>query len=52
MSESSGGATGLLGVLLGAFIVVGLGFFFLTGGGHGDKVNVRVEPPAIAAPAK
>lgn len=51
MTESSSGATGLVGVLLGAFIVVGLGWFFLSGG-HTEKVNLKIEPPTVTAPAK
>jgi hypothetical protein len=52
MSENSGGATSILGVLVGAFIVVGLGWFFLAGNGHAEKVNVEIKPPAVTVPAK
>ncbi len=53
MSESSGsGSTGILGVLVGAIIVAGLGWFFLAGGvAHGDKVNVEIKAPSVSAPA-
>ncbi|WP_333824053.1 hypothetical protein [Pinisolibacter sp.] len=53
MSENSGGASGILGVLIGALIVVGLGWFFIGGGvGHAEKIDVQIKPPAITTPAK
>lgn len=54
MSENSGGASSILGVLVGAFIVVGLGWFFMAGGlgGHTDKIDVQIKPPSVSAPAK
>lgn len=50
---NSGGGMGLLGVLIGAAIVVGLGYFFIVNGGIGGakSVNVNIKPPAVSAPA-
>jgi len=47
MAESSGGI-GLLGVIIGAAIVVVLGFFLFNGmPGSGTKsVDVNIKPPA------
>jgi hypothetical protein len=47
MSESSGGI-GILGVIVGAAIVVILGFFLFNGmPGSGNKsVDVTIKPPA------
>ena len=38
MADGSGG-TGLLGVIIGAIIVIGLGYFFL-----GDRIGIRAPP--------
>lgn len=47
--QSSGGATGILGVIVGAIIVIGLGVFFLGGNlspkGGGDTVKVELPKP-------
>lgn len=52
MAEGSGGgATGILGVLIGAALVAVIGFFFLQGGMGGSKsVTIDVKPPAVAKP--
>lgn len=48
MTEGSSGATGILGVLIGAALVAVIGFFFLQGGlGDGKHVTIDVKPPAI-----
>ncbi len=55
MAEGSSGGIGVLGVLIGALIVVvvGGGLLFGTGilGGGGEK-TVKVELPKISSPAK
>ncbi|MDO9413465.1 MAG: hypothetical protein Q7T81_12915 [Pseudolabrys sp.] len=55
MAEGSGGI-GVLGVLVGALIVivVGGGLLFATGniGGGGKTSTLKVELPAVSAPAK
>jgi hypothetical protein len=50
MSDSSGGV-GLLGVVIGAAIVIGLGVFLLQGNvfsGGSKSVDVNIKPPAIS----
>lgn len=50
MADNSGGV-GLLGVIIGAAIVVALGFFLLNGnfnGGGTKSVNLTVTPPATS----
>ena len=50
---SDSGGIGLLGVLIGAVIVVALGYFLLAGnmgGGAGPSTSVNVEAPR--APGK
>ena len=50
MADNSGGS-GILGVLVGAFIVLAIGIVFLSYGGFGGdkRVEVNVKPP-IATP--
>lgn len=50
MADQSGsGATGILGVIIGAVLVVGLGFMFLGGNfspkAPGDTINIEVPKP-------
>ena len=57
MSDGNGGGgIGVLGVLVGALIVivVGGGILFATGnlGGGGKTSTLKVELPAVSAPAK
>lgn len=57
MAEGSSGGIGVLGVLIGALIVVavGGGLLFATGtigGGGGSSSTVKVELPKVSAPAK
>ncbi len=50
MADNSGGV-GLLGVIIGAAIVVALGFFLINGnfiGGGAKNVNLTVNPPATS----
>lgn len=49
MADSGGsGGIGLLGVIIGALIVVGLGVLFFQGGlGGPQKIDVNVKPPAV-----
>lgn len=54
MAENSGGI-GILGVVIGAAIVLAIGFFFLNGtfnGGGTKSVNLNINPPSTSAPAK
>ena len=57
MAESNGsGATGILGVLIGA-LLVGVFVFFVFGHqlgirSAGKDVNIRVEAPKVPAPGK
>ncbi|CAN5175802.1 hypothetical protein BH10PSE11_BH10PSE11_27540 [soil metagenome] len=49
MAEGGSGGIGLLGVIVGAAIVVGIGFFFLQGGMKGGKPagpSVTITAPA------
>lgn len=52
MADGSGsGSTGLLGVIIGAVLVIGIGFFFFSGGfggGGGKSIDVNIKPPAAA----
>jgi hypothetical protein len=53
MAEGGSGGIGLLGVIVGAVIVVAIGFFFLQGGmkgGGGSAPSVTINTPA--APSK
>lgn len=50
MADNSGGV-GLLGVIIGAAIVVVLGFFLLNGNfntGGSKSVNLNINPPATS----
>jgi hypothetical protein len=49
-SGNSGGI-GLLGVIIGAAIVIGLGFALLQSGvfGNSKSVDVNIKPPAVAS---
>lgn len=51
--NNGGSGLGLLGVLVGAAIVAGLGYFFIVNGGIGGSktVDVNIKPPAASAPA-
>ena len=54
MADGNGGSgMGLLGVLIGAAIVAGLGYFFVVNGGIGSSksVNVNIKPPGIVTEA-
>jgi len=45
MSDGSG-SSGILGVVIGALLVIGVGFFFFSGGfGGGKTINVDVKAP-------
>lgn len=49
MADGGSGGIGILGVLIGAAIVVGLGFFFLQGGMKGgapSAPSVTINTPA------
>jgi hypothetical protein len=48
MADNSG-STGILGVLVGAFIVVAIGVFFFGGFSGSGNVDVNIKPP-ISAP--
>ncbi len=53
MADGGSGGIGLLGVIVGAAIVVAIGFFFLQGGmkgGGSSKTSVTINTPA--APSK
>jgi hypothetical protein len=49
MADNGGsGGIGILGVIVGAVIVVALGYMFLANGnfsGHGPSTNVKIEVP-------
>ena len=52
MADNSGGI-GILGVVIGAAIVLGIGFFFLNGNLNGSSpksVNLNINPPATSSP--
>jgi hypothetical protein len=47
MADNSGGI-GLMGVLIGAIIVIGVGFFFYRGmAGDTGGTNIKIEAPAV-----
>jgi hypothetical protein len=53
MAESSGGGNGVLGVLVGALIVimVGAGVLYATGNlGGGSTKTVKIELPKVSTP--
>lgn len=56
MAEGSSGGIGVVGVLIGALIVivVGGGLLFATGklGGGSNTTTLKVEMPKVSAPAK
>lgn len=56
MAENGSGGVGVLGVLIGALIVVlvGGGILFATGmiGSNSGTTNVKVELPKVVTPAK
>lgn len=58
MANGDNGAVGILGVLIGAIIVIALGVFlfsgnvFRGGGGPASTVNVDVKPPSLPSPGK
>jgi hypothetical protein len=49
MADGSGsGGIGILGVIIGALIVVAVGYLFMVNGGHfgsGPSTNVKIEVP-------
>ena len=49
MADGSG-SSGILGVIVGAILVIGIGFFFFSGGfGGGSKsVDVNIKSPATS----
>jgi hypothetical protein len=52
MADGSGsGSTGLLGVIIGAALVIGIGFFFFSGGfgGGAKSIDVNVKTPPSSA---
>lgn len=52
MADNSGGI-GILGVVIGAAIVLAIGFFMLNGNlndGGTKSVNLNVNPPATTSP--
>jgi len=51
MADNSGGGIGLLGVIIGAVLVVAIGAFFLgvfPGGANKSVVDVNIKPPITA----
>jgi hypothetical protein len=51
MADNSGGGIGLLGVILGAILVLAIGAFFLgvmPGGASKSVVDVNIKPPVTA----
>jgi hypothetical protein len=53
MADNSGGGIGILGVVIGAAIVLGIGFFMLNNGnlnGPTKSVNLNINPPATTQP--
>ncbi len=48
-NDNGSGGIGLLGVVIGALIVVALGYFFLAnrGAGPGPSTTVKVEAPKV-----
>jgi hypothetical protein len=55
MADNSGGI-GLVGVLIGAVIVIGVAFFFfrgMEGGDAGPDINIEApSAPSVPSPAK
>ena len=50
MADNSGGI-GIVGVIIGAVIVIAIAFFFFRGADNADGPDVNVETPAPSAPA-
>lgn len=52
MADNSGGI-GLMGVIIGAAIVIAVGFFVFRGmdGGGGSGPDINIEAPSAPAPA-
>lgn len=53
MADNSGGI-GLMGVIIGAVLVIAVAFFVfrgMDGGGGGDAPDVNIEAPSAPAPA-
>ncbi len=51
MADGSSGGIGILGVIIGAVIVVAIGFFLLNGnmlGGNTKSVDVNIKAPVSA----
>ena len=50
-NSGGGGGMGILGVIIGAVIVVAIGFFFLNGNmNSGSKsVDINIKPPATSS---
>lgn len=52
MADNSSGSAGILGVIIGAVIVIAVAFFLLGGdftgksGAPGGNLSINVEPPA------
>lgn len=44
------GSSGILGVIIGAVIVIGVGFFFFNGGFNGGtkSIDVNIKAPVLA----
>lgn len=51
MADGGSGGIGILGVIVGAVIVVGIGFFFLQSGMKGKSSGPSVTITAPAAPS-
>ena len=53
MADRDSGGIGIVGVIIGAIIVIGVAFFFFRGtdGGDAGGPDVNIEAPAPAAPA-
>jgi len=51
MADNSGSGMGILGVIIGAVIVVAIGFFFLNGGFSGGtkSVDINIKPPVTSS---
>jgi hypothetical protein len=53
MADNSGGPSAVLGVIVGALIVVGIAVFFFGGfGGRTSGPSVSVNVPSPTAPAR
>jgi hypothetical protein len=48
MADSGSGGIGILGVIIGALIVVAVAYLFMVNGGHfgsGSTTNMKIEVP-------